>query len=468
MAYYLIGIGGTGARCVEALIHLCACRKLDQPVHLFLVDPDVSNGNQQQLSEVSRAYINASQGVRSTESGATLLQTSLIKATDSPWSPFGDRQNPSFRNLFQYELLQQQQPALAGLVDVLYTDQEKEALLNEGFLGRPSIGAAVLADAVDLLGGEPWKSFVGEKIRNDSQARIFLVGSVFGGTGASGLPTLARLLANNLEDRRSQYSMGAALVLPYFSFPRDPDANRLQAESEEFVLRSQAALEYYQTRLQGGIYDAVYLLGSSEQLPVGVSARGAEKQKNPPHPVELFAATAALHFFEKHVPGSGPLTHMTARTRGEPLSWGSLPEGARLKMELANLMRFSRAYLDEFHPTLEKLFLDPRDKLQKTRWYSKNFFPQGQSPSLEEVAQQVKTYCEYFDTWYRQIDQQDRLRVNLLRPGRFDVLESTAPNSTIGDVSTALDRYKSGGWGWNTPSDFGRFAHALYYECRQN
>lgn len=47
MSYYLIGIGGTGARCMESFIHLngAGLLKDNQAVNLLYVDADVSCGN---------------------------------------------------------------------------------------------------------------------------------------------------------------------------------------------------------------------------------------------------------------------------------------------------------------------------------------------------------------------------------------------------------------------------------------
>ena len=46
MGYYAIGIGGTGAKCLESLIHLAAAGMMpDGDLHLLFVDPDTSNGS---------------------------------------------------------------------------------------------------------------------------------------------------------------------------------------------------------------------------------------------------------------------------------------------------------------------------------------------------------------------------------------------------------------------------------------
>lgn len=46
MSIYIIGIGGTGARCIEAIIHFAALGLFNQEtLHLLFVDADETNGN---------------------------------------------------------------------------------------------------------------------------------------------------------------------------------------------------------------------------------------------------------------------------------------------------------------------------------------------------------------------------------------------------------------------------------------
>lgn len=42
---YLIGIGGTGARVVEAAVFMCAAGYGPDELSIFLIDPDKGNGN---------------------------------------------------------------------------------------------------------------------------------------------------------------------------------------------------------------------------------------------------------------------------------------------------------------------------------------------------------------------------------------------------------------------------------------
>ena len=46
MTIYLIGIGGSGAKCVESVVHLASVGLFSQePIKVLFVDADESNGN---------------------------------------------------------------------------------------------------------------------------------------------------------------------------------------------------------------------------------------------------------------------------------------------------------------------------------------------------------------------------------------------------------------------------------------
>ena len=88
MASYVIGIGGTGAKCVEALIHLCAAglmpdRKNGQgqplgkeDLYVAFVDSDVSNGS----LERAQITLNQYNACKSNKLGASdLFKTQVCR-----------------------------------------------------------------------------------------------------------------------------------------------------------------------------------------------------------------------------------------------------------------------------------------------------------------------------------------------------------------------------------------------------
>src|SRR5688500_17784526 len=104
MSYYIIGIGGTGAKCVESLIHLCAAGLMpsDDELHAFFVDPDTSNGTLQRAQTLLTQY----QNCRRLHLGQTaLFKTPLSVPDPDIWSPISGRSN-NLHDLFNYSGLQ--------------------------------------------------------------------------------------------------------------------------------------------------------------------------------------------------------------------------------------------------------------------------------------------------------------------------------------------------------------------------
>src|SRR5581483_3802195 len=53
---YLIAIGGTGSRCLEAAVYLTAAGVFKEPLHLLIIDPDQNNGNSTKARQIITDY----------------------------------------------------------------------------------------------------------------------------------------------------------------------------------------------------------------------------------------------------------------------------------------------------------------------------------------------------------------------------------------------------------------------------
>src|SRR3569833_2406994 len=156
MSYFVIGFGGTGAKCVESFIHLAAAGLMPDngPLFCIFVDPDGANGNLQRAVRIVPSYHQC----RQMKLGATrVFRNELRIAAPAVWSPFRDRPQ-RLDQFFNYDSMHHS-PA-AQRFDVLYTPEEKEISLERGFRGHPSIGAAALTAVVRLTGEEPWDTLI--------------------------------------------------------------------------------------------------------------------------------------------------------------------------------------------------------------------------------------------------------------------------------------------------------------------
>lgn len=483
MGYYAIGIGGTGSKCLESLIHLSAAGMMPgrDELHVLFVDPDTSNGSRARVEETLNHYVECKKRF---ELGQTdLLKTKIDRADPPLWTPFRET-NPSLNKFFHYENFRDS--AAGKLFDVLYSRSEKECTLEEGFRGHPSIGSAVMAKTVDLEKDETWRVFR-EKISNDDgKAKVFLAASIFGGTGASGFPTIAQIVKNALEDVK----LGGALLLPYFKFMDDGD-DELKAKSDEFLMNTQTALQHYHDLNQTGIYDAVYLFGDESRTDVE-NALGGPEQKNAPHFIELYAALAAIDFFRRdNGQEQGYQYYMTARSESNQLKWTDLPDnnnGDTVRQKIGQLARFAVTYLSVYHPALQKIAGRSKEAYRAS-WFV-DFFEQRNNPIDEALHRldYVEKYCRDFLLWLANIqgncsdgekielinystyaEKQDDGSFNLKSPESFSKdlshliqTQTEAESNVLHRLWESMCNSRSKG---RDAQGIGKFLRALYENC---
>jgi hypothetical protein len=404
MSYYVIGIGGTGAKCVEAFVHLCAAGLMpdNRSVFALFVDPDGSNGSLKRAGQLLQNYHDCHQlNLGSTD----LFKNGVRIARPDIWSPLQNK--PSrLDEFFNYNTLDR---GVANLFDVLYSPKEKQTPLDYGFRGHPSIGAAVMAAAVKLGGEEPWATMrdqISLDVKTGEGAKVILFGSIFGGTGASGVPTIGRLVSNEFSTqlRSDRFKLASVLMLPYFSF--DPvRSERMRVDADTFLLSTQSALKYYHSQDELRVCNAVYLLGNETLKPMRSSSIGGQQQENEPHLLEMYAALAAIHFCANDNVNGYP--HV-AREFPDRTNWPDLPYdggSARLKQKIDQLSRFAFAYLSSYYPMLESINDEGRD--YRAPWYV-NLMRRRKvdlKKAMQEELKDLKTYCESFLLWLANIEQ---------------------------------------------------------------
>ena len=419
MALYVIPIGGSGAKAAEALVHLAAAGAVDvDEMFLLFVDPDQSNGSLGRAQLAAQEY-RSCQTFRTGRVKNDLFRVRMSTPNPSVWNPFSIA-DPSLRKIFQYDLLREQEngKATADLMDVLYSPAERDAVLDRGFLGHPSIGAAVMARTLDVSATEPFKTLF-DRIQMDTgsggTAHVVLLGSVFGGTGAAGIPTIARLIRNAcVEKKLNNVLIGAVLMLPYFSFtpPQEKDGP-LWADPRNFMYNSQMALMYYhlKNKLDDATFRAIYPLGEQKLAPMQASALGKQEQTNEPHFIELYAALEAVCFLKDRPNGapSLPLCRLVARGEQGVLTWSDLPSGEAswqaLHHKLRRLLRFAVSFVYVYRPMLKDI--EQNGGAYRAPWYVDHFERHGQSlaksatrEALVEQLDRMEAYCRSLLLWW--------------------------------------------------------------------
>ena len=462
MSYYFVSIGGTGAKVMESLTHLCIAGLLPERERLFIaaIDPDVGNGNLERTATALNNFAvfqNFSVG-----NDTPLFKNKISIVRPFPWNPTGH--DKTLDDLLEF--YHHSGTPVGTLYEVLYTRKERDTTLNEGFRGHPSIGAAVLAKKFD--DGSKWTTLTAqiEKLIGEGDTvKIFLAGSVFGGTGAAGLPTVARLLRNNLADFADRISIGGVLILPYFSFTPTEHFDELFARSENFLTNTKAALKYYSEK--ENLFDATYFVGDSVMSPVAEFSVGAANQRNEAHIVELYAALAAADFFARPLHAQKIFKYICHHEHNK-FSWSDFPAASDRFVQFA---RFIFAYVHLIKPVLLELAAGDA-KAYKYPWFVD--FLDGVDVTEPDVVN-FSFYAEAFAAWLKQIETLNGREIFLIDPSMFDAnparlldkklfaaLDGKQSKLTLHEVWYRLtEPFKFD----TTVKGFGKFLRRLYDAC---
>ena len=321
--FFVLGIGGTGMRCIESLIHLCAMGMFDDTeIHLLALDTDKNNGNFSRLKEVKEAYVNSK---NIDKASRTPLKDTFFSADIKyyEFSPNYDKRS-SFNDVFNYQDTKYRNLGVTDLADLVLTENVETFNLRHGYRAQTHLGSMMMyhsiIEAARSRTDNELKSFLQVLIAatQSGTPKVFILGSVFGGTGASSIPIIPQAISRAAEI----ISQGAANVLrgayfsstlltAYFSF-KAPSADELKnqkviATSDKFALNSQVAMMFYDddTTVRS-TYQRFYMMGTDgigwdpmarSKDKITQTITGGGDQKNDSHYIELLAACAALDFY---------------------------------------------------------------------------------------------------------------------------------------------------------------------------
>jgi hypothetical protein len=425
----LIGIGGTGAKIVESALYLLSAGFGPQSrVVVGLVDQDNANGNvarsEQLLELLCRLRSDFGGSANSidwntidSEGGTPLFSIELEplfgEGGSAHWRPAPDNM-PTLRHILQHQEMPEDEKALFNLLfrdeTAAPADAEQTMDLAEGYRGRAHVGAAALVSAVNHDSPGFLKRLL-ELMRTSAggeEIRIFMVGSLFGGTGAAGFPTIARLLnklrAPNNDDRikGDNVHLGGALMLPYFMFGEPDNAAANVITSAQLLPQARVAVEFYQSLLrQERVFDRLYVSGWDELFPLGYHQPGRAEQRNPALLPELVAALAAIDFFTIEAAGmvaSQPL--VAARHEAGAFGWNDMPVRPALKNtlyeRLGGTLRFAQWWLYVVEPAVDNR---KEGFLHRGNWLNKLAVGTNWQVDTPEVRARLKHYAELLLLW---------------------------------------------------------------------
>lgn len=314
---FVFAIGGSGSRVLKALTMLLASgvkpnTSTEYEIVPLVLDPHIQNkdvGRTHALLSKYQAITNVSKTVGEKDSFFSTKVTTLGNLADTnressafhlsldgvTTKKFGDyigintlgRENRALAELLFSGVSHDQFGSTIPLLDVE---------MDIGFVGNPNIGAVVLNQFSE---SEEFRA-IGNVFGPDD--RVFIVSSIFGGTGAAGFPIVLKNLRNADQNPNiaaggyiKQSKIGALTICPYFNIEAgDGDA----IKRSHFIQKTKSALQYYSANVTADLDRLYYLADSDPGKPIANDA-GHNGQQNPAHFIELAGALAVIDFLEQ-------------------------------------------------------------------------------------------------------------------------------------------------------------------------
>ena len=299
---YVFGIGGTGARVIRSLTMLLASGvKLGESIDTvipLIIDPDRSNGDLTRTITLLKTYKSLHDQLQfGKNSKSEFFKTNIDDLNTSFRMQVADVADKDFQSYIKYLNLDIRNKALVSL---LFSKKNLEAHMDVGFKGNPNMGSVVLnnfsTEADNDLGSSLESFQTGDK--------IFIISSIFGGTGAAGFPLLLKTLRQAQSSQLPSAALvanapiGALTVLPYFGVQHDEDS---EINMDSFMSKAKAALSYYRDNLNT---DVLYYI--SDKLSRNYdNHEGDSAQRNNAHFVEMVAALSIVDFSKNNVQHDG-------------------------------------------------------------------------------------------------------------------------------------------------------------------
>ena len=270
------------------------------------------------------------------------------------------------------------------LVETMFSTKNLDNPLSVGFKGNPNVGTVVLGEIIE--GAEWFRSF---KQHCEKDDRVFIISSIFGGTGASGYPLIEKKirLAEN-EPAVKNVLMGAVTVLPYYGL-KDPATTGSDIDSANFYTKTKAALAYYDGTVKS---DYLYYVG--EKSLKQVYDNDEKKQDDKANFIELVAASALFDFLKREKPEN--TQYLTRAIESDEESLDIITLGKSYRDIVKSVADFMLLQMFVKRLPLEKYF-----PLSKNRGFDDAFYK-------DSAFQALKRFTEKYDSWYSELAQNKR------------------------------------------------------------
>lgn len=378
---YIFGIGGTGSRVLRSLTMLLAAGvdTSGYDVVPIIIDPDVANADLTRNAELLRLYSSIRDRLTFTEKGVnSFFKTALHTPFRQGYNiPITGTTNLTFKQFIGKSTMSREDEAMA---EMLFSEKNLTSTMEVGFKGNPNIGSVVLNQ---ITSTQEFQNFANGFSPGD---KIFIISSIFGGTGASGFPLLLKTLRQNGVMPNAgiinQAEIGAITVLPYFSIKQDTQS---EIDSSTFFSKTRAALKYYTNNVSSA--NALYFIGDDPKAQYANSEGGA-KQSNDANLIEVLSATAIIDFCNNSFAGQ-PTSYRELGLNDNPgtVTLQTLPNAMRraIGYPLMELMLFTKSLVDDYN------FVSS-SKLSANKKFDEDFYD-------SQFVQEVRSFLVQYKAW---------------------------------------------------------------------
>lgn len=431
---FVFGIGGTGERVMRSLTMLMAsgAQAFDgHEVYPIIIDYDQNNADKDRTVRLLQNYMeihNAAFKRHSASSdikgqvgqffAAHLRNLNGLENFVFPFKPASEHEK--FRDYIGYGQLAGDTLNTLRLLDSLYdksnrSDTELNLDMTVGFKGNPNIGSVVFHTISDTPEFRTFTSLYDPT----SDDKVIVIGSLFGGTGASGIPEIVKAV----RSKQAGAKIATILVMPYFAPIEQKDG---AIKASRFNSKTKAALSYYKDSGLMDQIDKVYYVGDPTPTSVAYS-EGGSTQHNNANLIELISALMIEHFVSMDL---------------------SKNKDKEFKFSLdANIVAITgkkvseRLFLKDFDEVSIKRALVPmvtlaiglkihHDEIQTNNAQEKDFYKylsignKTETDELKTLREQLSYFYDKYQTWLKELDfegQDNKLPGNSHRFGFLDM-----------------------------------------------
>ena len=293
MNLYVFAIGGSGSRVLRSLTMLLASGvQTKSEIVPLIIDPDTSNGDLNRTVSILREYGEVRKELKFGGDYSSTFFSTAIKSLNEDGNyllPLGGTKGKKFEEYLSIETMSLANQALTKM---LFSNNNLSSTMDVGFKGNPNIGSVVLNQ---FSQSNDFTNFENRFVAGD---KIFIISSIFGGTGASGFPLILKTLRTSENTALKNAKIGAVSLLPYFNLKTSEESS---IQSDSFITKTKAALNYYEKNVTGNnTLDDIYYLGDDFTSLAYDNCDGGDNQSNNAHFVEMLGALSVIDFDSKY------------------------------------------------------------------------------------------------------------------------------------------------------------------------